>query len=404
MNKNLPDGWTMKKLGDIADEVIDRIDNPAKSGYERFVGLEHFERGSLTIKQWGSTCDVTSAMKLFKKGDVLFARRNAHLKRSSMTDFNGVCSGDAIVLRQKPNAMAEKYLSLILNTDSLWDYAISNAAGSMSKRVKWRDLEEFEFPSPRINVQQRIVNVLWAIEDAIRRVENAIELGVRYKRVLMSSFFSMEKNNHFQISDWQIDILKNILIEDIQNGVFIQNPKWGTGTLFLNVVDTYKKISVDVNSLQRIQCGMEDVGNYCVTKNDLFYVRSSLKKEGIAQCCIVENITEPVLFDCHLMRVRVNPDRVRPKYLAYLSSSSYGKKELNARAQTTTMTTINQTGLESFPILIPPISTQNQIIHIFDEINRYLEISQKNICTLQTLKNRLLNDLLSGRVLLGGVI
>ena len=35
------------------------------------------------------------------KGDILFARRNAYLRRCSAVDFDGICSGDAIVLRRK---------------------------------------------------------------------------------------------------------------------------------------------------------------------------------------------------------------------------------------------------------------------------------------------------------------
>ena len=95
MSDSAPYGWKSVKLDGVAEERSDRIDNPSKSGYDRFVGLEHLISGELTVRRWGGTADLLSAMKLFKNGDILIARRNAYLKRASRVEFNGVCSGDA---------------------------------------------------------------------------------------------------------------------------------------------------------------------------------------------------------------------------------------------------------------------------------------------------------------------
>ena len=46
--------WVPVTLGEVAFEVSDRIDAPAESEYDRFVGLEHFVSGELKIKQWES--------------------------------------------------------------------------------------------------------------------------------------------------------------------------------------------------------------------------------------------------------------------------------------------------------------------------------------------------------------
>lgn len=192
----LPKGWRIATLEEVAEDINKRVDDPSNSGYERFVGLEHFQSGELTIKKWGSTQDVESSMKIFQKGDLLFARRNAYLKRASMVDFDGVCSGDAFVLRQKPEILVENYLPLIFNTESLWDYAISHAAGSMSKRVKWRDLKEYEFPLPPIEEQRKIAEFLWAVEDTINKSEDANRITEKFRKILFHKLsFSGEKTN-----------------------------------------------------------------------------------------------------------------------------------------------------------------------------------------------------------------
>jgi type I restriction enzyme S subunit len=158
-------------IGDIAVEVPDRTDNPQKSGIEKFIGLEDFESGELTIQKFSSTEKLVSAMKLCKQGDVLFARRNAYLKRASLTDFDAVCSGDVIVMRAKEKIILPKFLILIMNTDEFWEFAISNAAGTMSKRVKWRDLATYTFELPELRIQEEILKVFNQLENTISQLK-----------------------------------------------------------------------------------------------------------------------------------------------------------------------------------------------------------------------------------------
>ncbi len=161
--------WVITKLGDLAEEISIRVDNPAKSVYKRFVGLEHFISGDLKIKNWSSTENISSSAKAFKTGDILFARRNAYLRRASLVEFDGCCSGDAIVIREDNNKVVPGFLALLMNSNALWDYANSNAAGTMSKRVKWRDLAEYEFLLPPKKQQAQLADLLWTMHDVIER-------------------------------------------------------------------------------------------------------------------------------------------------------------------------------------------------------------------------------------------
>lgn len=161
--------WKLTKLGELADEISVRVDNPSKSKYDRFVGLEHFVSGDIKIKNWGTTENLVSSTKAFQKGDILFARRNAYLRRASLVEFDGCCSGDAFVLRENYHKVVSGFLAFLMNSNALWDYANSNAAGTMSKRVKWRDLEEYEFLLPPKDQQAQLAELLWAMDEVIEK-------------------------------------------------------------------------------------------------------------------------------------------------------------------------------------------------------------------------------------------
>lgn len=111
-------------------------------------------------------------MKLCKQGDVLFARRNAYLKRASLTEFDAVCSGDVIVMRANEKIILPKFLILIMNTDEFWEFAISNAAGTMSKRVKWRDLATYTLELPDLKIQSQILKVFNQLENTLSQLKH----------------------------------------------------------------------------------------------------------------------------------------------------------------------------------------------------------------------------------------
>ena len=159
-------------INDIAVVISESIPNPAESGYEIFVGLEHYDSGEVKVTRYGSTENLVTAVKVFKKGDILLARRNVYLKRAGLVDFDGVTSGDSIVLRVKKDlsnlgissAAVQKYLPFVLNTEEFWNYAEKYSDGTMSKRLSPKTLLQYEFEIPE-DVESKN-ELLWAAFDA----------------------------------------------------------------------------------------------------------------------------------------------------------------------------------------------------------------------------------------------
>ncbi len=153
------------KMSDVAIEINERENNPANSQYDRFVGLEHYVSGDVIIRNYGSTERLESTMKVFQCGDVLVARRNVYLKRASMVDFDGLTSGDSIVLRAI-NPTIGRVLPFVLNTDSFWDFADQYSDGTMSKRLSPKTLMKYEFDLPEESELENFADLLWAANDA----------------------------------------------------------------------------------------------------------------------------------------------------------------------------------------------------------------------------------------------
>lgn len=172
-------------LGDCAEIVSIREADPSNSKYKVFVGLEHYIPGDIVIKNFGSTEKLASAAKVFKSGDVLVARRNVYLHRASVVYFDGLTSGDTIVLRPK-NSMFEQFLPFVLNTESFWTYAEKYADGTMSKRLSPEILKKYRFVLPDASDRDYYSKTLWQTEKTIEGQEEVLHKAVELRNSLYS--------------------------------------------------------------------------------------------------------------------------------------------------------------------------------------------------------------------------
>lgn len=176
------------KMADVVKEISVRENNPATSKYDKFVGLEHYITGEVVIRQYGGTGMLNSAMKVFQAGDILVARRNVYLRRASTVDFDGLTSGDSIVLRAE-NPRIAKLLPFILNSDRFWDYADQHADGTMSKRLSPKILMQYEFTLPSEEEQDRLIELLWSMDrtkQAYKQLISATDELVKSQFIEMS--------------------------------------------------------------------------------------------------------------------------------------------------------------------------------------------------------------------------
>lgn len=159
------------KLGEVAREykatVRDSADLP-------IVGLEHLIPGEIELTQWSKDADNTFT-KGFKKGQVLFGRRRAYLKKAAVAPFDGICSGDITVIEAIPEKVLPELLPFVIQNDSLFDYAVEKSAGSLSPRVKWEHLKNYEFELPDVEQQRALVDRLWAMNRTKKAYQNLLK-------------------------------------------------------------------------------------------------------------------------------------------------------------------------------------------------------------------------------------
>lgn len=181
--------WKRVALGDVARHVTDRVDAET-SGLERFLAGEHIPSNDLAITQWGVIGrDPVGPMfyKRFRPGHVLYVSRRSYLRKTAVPDFEGVTGEKTFVLESRDEAvLLQRFLPFVLSAEAFHSYAVANSRGSVNPYINWTELANYEFDLPSLDEQQRLADLLWAVE----RDRQASVAGLAAARVVLAQLRS----------------------------------------------------------------------------------------------------------------------------------------------------------------------------------------------------------------------
>lgn len=185
------------KLGDIARECKCTTGNKDCP----IVGLEHLEPKELLLKNYSSDPNTTFT-KSFKAGQILFGRRRSYQQKASVATFDGICSGDIIVIEAILEKVEPRLLPFIIQNEAFFNYSIIGSAGGLSPRVKWQHLANYEFELPSLEEQRVLADKLWAAYEVKESYKNLLAQTDKLLHAQFEKMFGEETN----IKSWK-DVL-----------------------------------------------------------------------------------------------------------------------------------------------------------------------------------------------------
>lgn len=207
-------------LGEVAKERKET----SKENKVRYpiVGLEHLISEEITLTAWEENKE-NSFTKIFRKGDVLFGRRRAYLKKAVVAPFDGICSGDITVIQALPDKILPELLPFIIQNDALFDFAIGKSAGSLSPRVKWANLKNFRFELPDLKEQSKLASLLWSIDSTKKTYQKLIQ---KTDELVKSQFIEMFGNVFAEETPWEKVPFDEAVIDATKHGTKIQKENY----------------------------------------------------------------------------------------------------------------------------------------------------------------------------------
>ena len=181
-------GWEKYRFDEMVQNISERVE-PSQTDLDVYVGLEHIDPDSLHIKRHGHPSDVEGTKLRFYKGDIIFGRRRAYQRKTSLATTDGICSAHAMVLRAKKDVVDPMFLPFLFHSKSFIDMAITISVGGLSPTINWKDIAKQEFLLPPKPEQKRLAALLWAADEMMEKEKKEMERMEMYKTSVCNVFF-----------------------------------------------------------------------------------------------------------------------------------------------------------------------------------------------------------------------
>ena len=356
------------KFADIALNLTQKR-KPTPNDMATYIGLEHLDSGSLSVTRWGSKVPIKGDKLIMQKGDVLFGKRNAYLRRAAIAPHDGLFSAHGMILRPNEKVISSKLFPFFICSDYFFDAAIRISVGSLSPTINWSALKELEFTLPDMNEQEKLAELFWAANDTKEAYKKLLNLTDELVKSQFIEMFGEPTQNPF---NWRICRFDEFATIDCNMTTeyeeYAEYPHIG--------IDSIEK---DTGKLIGYRTVKEDnviSGKYLFTSKHIIYskIRPALNKVALPEfegLCSAD--AYPIL---------PNDSNCNRLFLATALRSQYFMDYVMQFSARSHMPKVNRKQLSGFKMPLPPLQLQNKFAEFMNHTDKSkfeLQINLENL-------------------------
>ena len=369
------------KLGDVAVESRETYKSD-KTGMP-IVGLEHITPGEVTLSNWDTDTDNTFT-KRFRKGDMLFGRRRAYLKKAAQAPFDGICSGDITVIRTKEDLLLPELLPFIIQNDNLFDFAVGKSAGSLSPRVKWDNLKNYTFELPSMEEQKKLAKALWSINDTLLAYQNLLAETDELTNAQFEILFGQ--------GQWET-VSADTVFTDMRNGVS-PSSKGGYNEKVLTL-SAITQAAFDPSAWKQGTFDTPPSEDKRICTEDFYMCRGNGNRALVGVGVYSTEERPDLVYPDTVIAAHIAKQKVCLPYLCCAWKQHFVRDQIEAAAKTTNgIYKINQKSLSQVQIILPPLTLQHKFSEFLFQTDKAKSTIQNTITSLQSTKRCILENAL----------
>lgn len=420
----IPSHWKFDRIKDIC--TLNPTRKQSKGDADELVSILPMEcvseDGQITSSYQYACCDVDKGLNYFENGDVIFAKITPCMENGKGAFVHGlqtrIAFGSTEFFVLRPSVQLDgKFLYLLTHNSFFRNFLAANMKGAAGQqRVPAKFFQLCDVPVPPIEEQRAIAGFL---DEACGKIDAAIQvkreqvamLDVMAKAILNKAVLeglnpSVPKQTINNIwfktlpAHWQLRRLKDV--STMQTGVTLGKDYDGETDErpYLRVanvqdghlaLDDVKTIKLPPHLVRRYELQDGDV---------LMNEGGDLDKLGRGH--VWHNEIPGCLHQNHVFALRCFPHKLLPDYLTLLTSSTHGRAYFEIMGKkTTNLASINSTKVNLFPVPLPPVTEQSQIVqwvrHERGKIKQAQDAVNAQISVLEAYKKSLVHECVTGK-------
>jgi len=174
----------------------------------------------------------------------------------------------------------------------------------------------------------------------------------------------------------------------LKNGLNRPTKDRGSGYKMVNMGEIFAHDRLFDIDMERVSVS-EKEKHYFLEEGDLLFARQSLVLSGAGKCSIYMGASEPITFEGHIIRVRLDKAIVEPLYYYYYFKSQVGRSNIETIIEQVSAAGIRGSDLSNLVVPFPPLETQKEIAHILGTLDDKIELNRKMNTTLEEIAQTL---------------
>ena len=174
-----------------------------------------------------------------------------------------------------------------------------------------------------------------------------------------------------------------------RNGLVRPKRVRGQGVKMIGMGELFAHGRIGVLDMPRVPVSELERERFGLRPQDLLFARQSLVAQGAGRCSLVESLDEATVFESHLIRVRLDPQRADPSFYYYFFRSPHGRARVRSIVNRVAAAGIRGSELETLPVPCPPLAEQQRIAGALAAYDRLLELDARRMSVLEQLAREL---------------
>jgi len=357
-----------RPTGELPFAKVSDISRAAKTGQKELVTADNYVHSSDLVEL---------GARPFPAGTIVFPKIGEAIKHNYRVILGTECLVDNNVMGFVPDTsiVDVSYVYHFLRSRDFYQYADKTAVPSLRKTT----LERLQIPLRPLDEQRRIAEVLDRAETLRRQRQSALD----WLSMLVDVMFAELFQGALSAARWPIVRLGDVAA--IQGGLQLSGKRAALPieVPYLRVANVYRGY-IDLTEVKTLRATPEEVSRTRLLANDLLIVEGHGNATEIGRCALWDGSVDPCVHQNHLIRVRVDQERLDPVFLCHYLNSPQGRQHLLRSAKTTSgLNTISTSNVKETPVVVPPMSLQKQFV---ERVTRVERVRATNLASLAQLE------------------
>lgn len=367
----VPEDWKVKTLEEVSSFPTESIltSNIQTSEY---VGTDNMVSDRGGILPFDNTLPYIR-VRHYVNNDILTSNIRPYLKKIWLSNREGGCSSDVLVIRPKTNIVMPNFLFTVISSDNFFKYSNDNAKGTKMPRGDKHCILKYGIPIPPLSEQRRIASALMKVDALISNLDKLIQKKQAIKKGAMQELLTGKKRLPGFKGEWKVIRLGDVA--DIKTGssnVQDADPS-GSYPFFIRSEHVEKSNKYIFDSEAILIPGEGRIGEI------FHYINGK--------------------FDCHQRVYAVSNFRwVNAVFVLFYMKYKFKEHALSQTAKAT-VDSLRLPTIKSFEMYIPTdISEQRAIAHVLSTMDSDISALETKRDKYRQIKQGMMRDLLTGRI------